>query len=79
MYFLFFVLCRVLLLLWGINKFTKKLIRPWAINNNELVDFISRVPDNEELVIKGTGSREKIQICCHCRFPCGNGENLWEK
>jgi hypothetical protein len=50
MYFLFFVLCRVLLLLWGINKFTKKLIRPWAINNNELVDFISRVPDNEELV-----------------------------
>jgi hypothetical protein len=52
----------VLLLLWGINKFTKKLIRPWAINNNELVDFISRVPDNEELVIKGAGSREKIQI-----------------
>jgi hypothetical protein len=48
----------VLLLLWGINKFTKKLIRPWAINNNELVDFISRVPDNEELVIIGTGSRE---------------------
>jgi hypothetical protein len=40
----------VLLLAWGVNKFTKKLIRPWAINNNELVDFISRVPDNEELV-----------------------------
>ena len=42
--------CRVLLLLWGTNKFLKKLIKPWAINNNELVDFISRVPDNEELV-----------------------------
>lgn len=40
---------------WGINKFTKKLIRPWAINNNELVDFISRVPDNEELVNKNLG------------------------
>jgi hypothetical protein len=40
----------VLLLAWGVNKFTKKLIRPWAINNNELVDFISRVPDTEELV-----------------------------
>ena len=41
---------RLLLILWGVNKFTKKLIRPQAINNNELVDFISRVPDNEELV-----------------------------
>ena len=34
---------------------TKKLIqryqiRPWVVNNNELADFISRVPDNEELV-----------------------------
>ena len=45
------LLPRVLLILWGTNKFLKKLIKPWAINNNELVDFISRVPDNEELVI----------------------------
>ena len=37
-------------MLWGTNKFLKKLIKPWAINNNELADFISRVPDNEELV-----------------------------
>ena len=35
---------------WGTNKFTKKLLRPNAVNNNELADFISRVPDNEELV-----------------------------
>ena len=35
---------------WGANKFTKKLLRPWAVNNNELADFISRVPDNEEMV-----------------------------
>ena len=35
---------------WGANKFTKKLLRPKAINNNELWDYISRVPDNEELV-----------------------------
>lgn len=41
---------RVLLILWGTNKFFKKLIKPNAINNNELVDFISRVPDNEELL-----------------------------
>jgi len=37
--------------LWGTNKFLKKLIKPWAVNNNELADFISRVPDNEELVV----------------------------
>ena len=43
-------LLRVLLILWGTNKFLKKLIKPWAVNNNELADFISRVPDNEELV-----------------------------
>ena len=36
-----------------LNKFTKKLLRPNAIPNNELADFISRVPDNEELV-RGT-------------------------
>ena len=35
---------------WGTNKFFKKLIKPNAIANNELADFISRVPDNEELV-----------------------------
>jgi hypothetical protein len=44
------LILRYLLLAWGVNKFTKKLVRPWAIDNNELVDFISRVPDNEELV-----------------------------
>merc|ERR1719330_419288 len=46
---LYFVPLRVLLILWGTNKFLKKLIKPWAVNNNELADFISRVPDNEEL------------------------------
>ena len=35
---------------WGANKFTKKILKPKAINNNELLDYISRVPDNEELV-----------------------------
>ena len=49
---------RVLLMLWGTNKFLKKLIKPWAINNNELADFISRVPDNEELV-----NLKTLQLC----------------
>ena len=37
---------------WGANKFTKKLLKPNAISNNELLDYISRVPDQEELVSK---------------------------
>ena len=41
---------RYLIMAWGTNKFLKKLVKPNAISNNELADFISRVPDNEELV-----------------------------
>jgi hypothetical protein len=36
---------------WGINKFTKNLLRPNdKMDNNELFDFLSRVPDDEQLV-----------------------------
>ena len=34
----------------GINKFTKKLRAPNAIPNNEVLDFLSRVPSDKELV-----------------------------
>ena len=44
------IISRYLIMAWGCNKFLKKLIKPNAISNNELADFISRVPDNEELV-----------------------------
>lgn len=43
---LYFVPLRYVIMAWGINKFTKKLRSPNAIDNNELVDFLSRVPDN---------------------------------
>jgi len=46
---LYFVPIRIIIILWGTNKFLKKLFKPNAISNNELIDFISRVPDNEEL------------------------------
>ena len=46
---LYFIPVRVLLLLWGIHKFTKKLRKPNAVGNNELLDFLSRVPTNEEV------------------------------
>ena len=38
------------ILVWGINKFAKKLIRPDFVPNNELLDFLSRVPDDEEIL-----------------------------
>jgi hypothetical protein len=43
---LYFVPLRYVIMAWGVNKFTKKLRNPNAIDNNELVDFLSRVPDN---------------------------------
>lgn len=47
---LYFVPLRYVMLAWGINKFTKKLRKPDAIDNNELVDFLSRVPDNVQCI-----------------------------
>ncbi|CAL4149459.1 unnamed protein product, partial [Meganyctiphanes norvegica] len=46
---LYYIPVRYLVMLWGINKFTRKLIRPHAIVNNEVLDFLSRVPDDEEI------------------------------
>ncbi len=40
---LYFVSPRYLIMAWGLNKFTKKLIRPNFVNNNEVMDFLSRV------------------------------------
>ncbi|KAL2088372.1 hypothetical protein ACEWY4_015271 [Coilia grayii] len=37
---------RYIILLWGINKFTKKIRKPYAIENNEVLDFLSRVPSD---------------------------------
>lgn len=36
----------------GINKFTKKLRNPYAIDNNELLDFLSRVPSDVQVVCR---------------------------
>lgn len=36
----------------GINKFTKKLRSPYAIDNNELLDFLSRVPSDVQVVCR---------------------------
>ena len=47
--FLFFIPCRVIIMLWGINKFSRQLIMPDTVPNNELLDFLSRVPNDEML------------------------------
>jgi len=37
----------------GVNKFTKKLRDPFLIDNNELLDFLSRVPSDVQVVGRG--------------------------
>uniref|UniRef100_UPI0037E9A0C6 multiple C2 and transmembrane domain-containing protein 2 isoform X2 n=1 Tax=Semicossyphus pulcher TaxID=241346 RepID=UPI0037E9A0C6 len=47
---LYFIPLRYIVLLWGINKFTKKLRNPYAIANNEILDFLKRVPSDVQKV-----------------------------
>ncbi|CAL1686037.1 unnamed protein product [Lasius platythorax] len=47
---LYFIPARYLILAWGVNKFSRKIFRPHSVPNNELLDLISRVPDDEELL-----------------------------
>ena len=34
----------------GINKFTKKIRKPNAVDNNELMDLLSRLPSDPQIV-----------------------------
>ncbi|XP_026122472.1 multiple C2 and transmembrane domain-containing protein 2-like isoform X1 [Carassius auratus] len=45
----YFIPVRYIILLWGIHKFTKKLRNPYAIENNEVMDFLSRVPSDVQM------------------------------
>ncbi|XP_038602199.1 multiple C2 and transmembrane domain-containing protein 2 isoform X2 [Tachyglossus aculeatus] len=47
---LYFIPLRYIILIWGINKFTKKLRNPYSIDNNEFLDFLSRVPSDVQKV-----------------------------
>ncbi|KAG7282134.1 hypothetical protein CRUP_008246 [Coryphaenoides rupestris] len=46
----YFVPLRYLLLIWGVNKFTKKLRNPHAIENNKVLEFLRRVPSDVQKV-----------------------------
>uniref|UniRef100_A0A914XGZ1 C2 domain-containing protein n=2 Tax=Plectus sambesii TaxID=2011161 RepID=A0A914XGZ1_9BILA len=50
---LYMIPLRWIIMAWGINKFTKKLRNPHFIPNNELLDFLSRVPSDKELRLYG--------------------------
>ncbi|KAI3371918.1 hypothetical protein L3Q82_006792 [Scortum barcoo] len=45
----YFIPLRYIVLAWGVNKFTKKLRDPYTIDNNELLDFLSRVPSDVQV------------------------------
>ncbi|XP_060927639.1 multiple C2 and transmembrane domain-containing protein 1-like isoform X2 [Limanda limanda] len=47
---IYFIPLRYIVLAWGVNKFTKKLRDPYTIDNNELLDFLSRMPSDVQVV-----------------------------
>lgn len=47
---LYLIPVRYLLMLWGSNKFARRLLRPHSVPNNEVMDLLSRVPDDELLL-----------------------------
>ncbi|KAL6106796.1 uncharacterized protein ACO6RY_10581 [Pungitius sinensis] len=47
---LYFIPLRYIVLTWGVNKFTKKLRNPYTIDNNEILDFLKRVPSDVQKV-----------------------------
>ena len=46
---LWFVSVRLIIIAWGMNKFRKFYFRPNLVDNNELVDLLSRVPSFPEI------------------------------
>lgn len=47
---LHYIPIRILLLLWGCVKFSRRLLRPHTVPNNEILDLLSRVPDDDQMV-----------------------------
>ncbi|KAM7392351.1 hypothetical protein PAMA_007457 [Pampus argenteus] len=65
---LYLIPLRYLVLAWGVNKFTKKLRDPYRIDNNELLDFLSRVPSD-------------VQVMQHheLKVDPGSSPNKWKR
>lgn len=61
----------------GINKFTKKLRNPYSIDNNEVLDFLSRVPsDVQKVSPAGSAGQEapKIPEPASFAFHCDSSQ-----
>uniref|UniRef100_A0A673WIE2 Multiple C2 and transmembrane domain containing 1 n=1 Tax=Salmo trutta TaxID=8032 RepID=A0A673WIE2_SALTR len=61
---IYYIPLRYIVLAWGVNKFTKKLRDPYNIDNNQLLDFLSRVPSDIQVV----GPRPQHAPCCFTVF-----------
>lgn len=57
-------------MMWGVIKFSKRIIRPHAVTNNEVLDLLSRIPDDEELVSEMLccDFHRRGNEMCHVRF-----------
>lgn len=49
-FLLYLIPIRYLLMLWATNKFLRRIFRPHVVPNNEILDLLSRIPDDEMLV-----------------------------
>ncbi|CAK1586363.1 unnamed protein product [Parnassius mnemosyne] len=47
---MYFIPLKYMLMTWGIHKFTRKILKPNRIPNNEILDLLSRVPDDETML-----------------------------
>lgn len=73
---------RYLLMLWGTNKFFRRILRPHAVPNNEILDLLSRIPDDELLVStfrekKICGFKQMANLWLLYRLHCLNIRILW--
>ncbi|KAI5645533.1 c2 domain-containing protein [Phthorimaea operculella] len=47
---LFYLEFRYILMFWAVHKYLRKILRPNKVPNNEILDLLSRVPDDETLL-----------------------------
>ncbi|KPP77088.1 hypothetical protein Z043_103516 [Scleropages formosus] len=66
----YFIPLRYIVLIWGIHKFTKKLRNPYTIDNNEVLDFLRRVPSDVQKVRRGRFSIDLFGVCLHAIPAC---------
>ena len=71
-FILYLIPLRIIVLLWGINKFTKKLRKPNFVPNNELMDYLSRVPSHIQLV-----SSSHYDVISNSKQPSGVSQQCW--